>query len=180
VSVVPPNDLALRRATESDALALALVGAATFLETFAGVIDGADIVAHCEREHSAARYLDWLRSPTSRVWMAETRAPAAAVGYLVGAPAELPLADLSATDYEIKRIYIFSRFQGAGAGRALVERAIEDARSLGADRVLLGVYSRNERAIGFYERLGFVTCGTRKFRVGGHDYHDKIMARVLR
>jgi ribosomal protein S18 acetylase RimI-like enzyme len=170
--------LGLRRATEADAGALALVGAATFLETFAAILDGADIIAHCERQHCVERYLDCLHSASARVWLAETRG--APVGYLVGDRADLPLADRGSGDYEIKRLYILSRFQGAGAGRALVDRAIADARSAGASRILLGVYSGNERAIGFYERLGFVTCGTRIFRVGAHDYHDKIMARQLR
>jgi ribosomal protein S18 acetylase RimI-like enzyme len=183
VSAGRTNHLSLRRAAEADAGALAIVGAATFLETFAGIVDGADIVWHCEREHSAARYLGWLRSPKTSVWLAETPHPPALVGYLVGHLVEdgvdLPLADLGPGDYEIKRIYILSRFQGGGVGRSLVERAIADALSLGATRMLLGVYSRNERAIGFYERLGFVTCGTRKFRVGAHDYDDRIMARKL-
>ena len=175
------SDLVLRRASEADAGAIALAGAATFLETYAGILDGFDIVAHCEREHSPARYLRWLQSATARVWAVETRHASAMVGYMVGQVvddnSDLPLADLRPTDFEIRRIYILSRFQGAGIGRALVERAIADALSLGAGRILLGVHSRNERAIGFYERLGFVTCGTRIFRIGSRDCDDKIMAR---
>ena len=72
-----------------------------------------------------------------------------------------------------------ARFQRAGTGRALVERAIADALSLGARRILLGVHSQNERAIGFYERLGFVTCGSRIFRIGSRDCDDRIMARRI-
>ena len=51
----------LRRAGAADTDALALVACATFLEEFAGVLDGADIVAHTARNSSAAafaRYLD--------------------------------------------------------------------------------------------------------------------------
>ena len=46
---------AIRSCTPADAQALALVGAATFLETFAGVLDGQAIVAHCEQAHDPDR-----------------------------------------------------------------------------------------------------------------------------
>ena len=45
-------------------------------------------------------------------------------------------------------------------------------------RVLLGVYSRNEAALGFYARLGFTRAGTRNFRVGANDYFDYILQRA--
>ena len=176
-------DLILRRGIEADAGAIALAGAATFLETYAGVLGGADIVAHCQHEHSASRYLRWLQSPTARVWVVETPDTAAMVGYLVGhvvdETSDLPLEDLRPTDFEIRRIYLLSRFQGAGIGRSLMERAISDARSLGAQRILLGVHSRNERAIGFYQQLGFVICGSRIFRIGSCNCDDRIMERRI-
>ncbi len=43
----------VRPCTAADAETLALVGAATFLQTFAGVLDGAAVVAHCAAAHSA-------------------------------------------------------------------------------------------------------------------------------
>ena len=43
----------IREAGEADAPALALIGAATFLETFAGILDGDAIVGHCAAQHNA-------------------------------------------------------------------------------------------------------------------------------
>ena len=174
-----PGGLVLRRAGVSDAGALALAGAATFLETFAGVLDGPDIVAHCEREHAPARYLHWLQNEDAAAWVAQVRATASTVGYMVCARAALPIADPDPNDYEIKRIYLLSGFHGAGVGRSLVELAIADARARGAQRMLLGVYAGNERAIGFYRRLGFVVCGARKFLVGTRECDDHIMSLGL-
>ena len=45
---------AIREAGEADAAALALIGAATFLETFAGILDGEAIVGHCAAQHQEA------------------------------------------------------------------------------------------------------------------------------
>ena len=61
----------LRAGRPGDESALALVGQATFLETFAGILDGRDVVAHCQREHAPARYAEWLGRPTAATWLAE-------------------------------------------------------------------------------------------------------------
>lgn len=172
--------LTLRRASAPDAPALALAGAATFLESFAGVLQAEDILEHCAREHGVERYAGWLASPDARLWVAETPGRPAVVGYVVTARADLPLPDLAGDDFEVKRVYLLGRFQGAGAGRAMMERSIADARELGAGRLLLGVYSGNEQAIGFYRHLGFTVCGTRRFRVGTRDHDDLIMGMELR
>lgn len=170
----------LRRATADDAEALAIVGAGTFLESFAAVLPGPDLLLHLQREHSAARYRELLASPTARAWLVELRPGGAPVGYALLDRAKLPLADLAPTDFEMKRVYVFGQFQGGGLGRRLVERAREDARALGATRLLLGVYAKNDAAIGFYERVGFTTCGHRRFQVGLLTCDDLIMGMPLR
>jgi ribosomal protein S18 acetylase RimI-like enzyme len=169
----------VRRAETADASALSLAGAATFLETFADALDGHDIVAHCVREHSAARYLGWLNRPGAAVWAVATPDTGTIVGYMVCDRAALPIADPRPTDYEVKRIYLLRRFQGGGIGRRLVELAAAEARTLGSDRLLLGVYVGNEPAIAFYRHLGFTVCGGRKFRVGARECDDHIMSLDL-
>jgi ribosomal protein S18 acetylase RimI-like enzyme len=171
-------DLVIRRAGAPDADALALAGAATFLEHFSDLIDGADIVAHCRTAHAAAIYRRWLEGDSARIWLVETPTRSV-VGYLVLVRSARGIDQPRGTDLEVKRIYVLGRHQGAGLGRRLMELAMNEARSLGADRLLLGVYSRNSRAIGFYEHLGFHRVGERRFRVGAHEYDDGVFARAL-
>lgn len=167
-----------RRCTVGDEAALALVGQATFLETFAGILGGDDIVNHCAQAHAAGVYRSWLLDPQCALWLAECSPGKAPVGYMVIAPPQLPLRDTRG-DLELKRIYLLGRFRGGGLGKRLVTAAIEHAATTGARRLLLGVYARNEQAIGFYERIGFVKLGTRKFNVGGREYDDHIMGLAL-
>ena len=63
---------AIREAGEADAAALALIGAATFLETFAGILDGEAIVGHCAAQHQEAAYRAYLASG-ARAWLAEAQ-----------------------------------------------------------------------------------------------------------
>ena len=172
------TEVNLRACVPADAAALALVGQATFLETFAGILDGAAIVAHCAQAHAAAVYAAWLNDKAHALWLVETTAGKAPVGFMVVSPPQLPVPDTDG-DLELKRIYLLSKFQGGGVGKRLVEAAVARALDAGAHRLLLGVYAGNTSAIGFYERAGFRKIGERKFRVGGRDYDDQIMAMSL-
>jgi ribosomal protein S18 acetylase RimI-like enzyme len=165
----------VRRAVAGDAVALSLVGSATFLDTFAGVIDGGDIVAHCAKQHSPAAYDAWLATSDAAIWVAEATSGGAPVGYAVLTRPDLPI-DLQPDDLELKRIYVLSRYHGAGVGPKLMNAAVDEARRRGARRVLLGVYSGNARALAFYAKTGFVRIGARQFTVGAHTYSDHILA----
>jgi ribosomal protein S18 acetylase RimI-like enzyme len=164
----------LREAGAGDAAALALVGAATFLESFAGVIAGDAIIGHCARHHQADAYAALLKKG-ARAWLVEAAEGGAPLGYaLIGQP------DLDAAqdgDVELKRIYSLSRFHGSGMGAALMHAAVQ--ASAGHKRLLLGVYHGNARALKFYEKQGFTQIGTRQFQVGPRLYDDYILARPL-
>ena len=165
----------LRVCGPGDEDALALIGRATFLDAFAGVLTREDILLHCATQHAPELYKGWLADARARSWLAEVEPGNAPVGYLVVAPASLPLPDLRQDDVEVKRIYLLHRFQGSGVGARLMKEAVTFATLAGSRRLLLGVYGGNERAIGFYERFGFARVGTRRFRVGHNDYDDLIL-----
>lgn len=169
-------DVNIRPCTSEDAGALALVGQATFLETYSTVLPAADILAHCAREHGEARYADWLDQPAYRLWAAEVATTGVMVGYVMLSPPDLPVPT-GADDLEIKRIYLLSRFQGGGVGARLMATALEAARQAGARRILLGVYGENRDAIAFYARQGFAEAGVRKFQVGANTYDDLVLAK---
>jgi ribosomal protein S18 acetylase RimI-like enzyme len=172
------SEFRIRRAGSSDAEALSHIGAATFLESYTEIIDGQDMIAHCTRQHSRAVYDAYLEDPSASVWIAEFTATGAPVGYAVNCLPDLPVAPL-ADDVELKRIYAFSRFHGAGIGQALMLASLEDARARGAPRLLLGTYQDNHRAVAFYKRHGFTLAGTRQFQVGTKLFDDIVMARTL-
>jgi ribosomal protein S18 acetylase RimI-like enzyme len=171
--------ITIRRCGSGDEIALSIVGQASFLDTFAGILSGKDIIGHCVRQHSSEKYAQWLRDPESAVWIAEVEPGQAPVGYLVLTKPDLPMADISADDAEVKRVYLLNRFRGAGLGRRLMLEAETYARARGVRRLLLGVYSGNSAAITFYERLGYKPVGERSFKVGDNTYHDFILALSL-
>lgn len=170
------SEIALRECVPGDENALSLVGAATFLETFAGLLTGPDILAHCRVQHAADTYTAWLADPEYKLCLAELRG--APVGFAVLSPPDLPVA-VTIDDIELKRIYLLQRFHGGGLGRRLLEWSVAQARSLGKRRLLLGVKADNTAALAFYDRVGFVHIGERKFLVGTMLCDDYILSLAV-
>ena len=168
----------LRRAEPSDAPALSLVASATFLDTYATVLTGADIVAHCTRNNSIAAFETWLADPATIVTLAEYEHAHAPIGYTVLTAPDFPI-EPGPADIELRRIYLMKQAQGTGLGAALMARAFEDAAAAGRTRVLLGVWDQNPRARAFYERQGFKVIGTRQFTVGTTLHDDPVYARAV-
>jgi GNAT superfamily N-acetyltransferase len=156
---------------------LALIGGASFLEAFAGVLEGEDILEHCRKQHSAAKYAAWLAEPETRACLAEVKG--APMGYALLLKPDLPV-ETTADDLELKRIYLLHRFQGTGMGTALMRWSRETAAAMERTRLLLGVHDGNRRAIAFYERHGFRQVGTRTFQVGETICSDLVLGARLR
>jgi GNAT superfamily N-acetyltransferase len=154
--------------------ALSLVGSATFLESFAGILAGDAIVRHCATQNSAERYHAYL-SAGAKAWLGEAESGNAPVAFALLTAPDLPCARDG--DIELKRIYALSRYHGSGLGAGLMQAAIDAAK--GFDRLLLGVYRDNPRAITFYRKHGFEIAGERRFEVGGLFYDDIVLARSL-
>jgi len=68
-------------------------------------------------------------------------------------------------------IDLLPRLQGRGAGRRLLTALLDGMASAGAPGIHLGVARANERAIGFYRRMGFVEVRAYS--------HSLVMARTL-
>ncbi|MBL0923495.1 MAG: GNAT family N-acetyltransferase [Sphingomonadaceae bacterium] len=166
-----------RRAGPEDAEALAHLGAATFLTTFAFDHPGKPLIDHLNTEHSVAYYTGKLADPAVDIVIGETPL-GAPVGYVMMVPPEHPQLQQDG-DIELKRIYLLGPWQGGGNGRALLDQALAVAKRRMARRVLLAVYESNKRAVAFYERAGFRHIGETVFMVGEVPFRDMVYARPM-
>jgi putative acetyltransferase len=65
------------------------------------------------------------------------------------------LREIDADTCEMKRMFVYTQFQGKGVGRALSEAVIREARSIGYSLMRLDTSVRQSEAQTLYERSGF-------------------------
>lgn len=56
---------------------------------------------------------------------------------------------------EMKRLFVYSNFQGNGVGKLLCDNIISIARDLGYSKIRLDTVAKLESAIGLYKKIGF-------------------------
>jgi len=124
-----------------------------------------------------------------RKYLAETAAAENSVYFVAEAEGEI-IAALNCTGRKRKAmrhvatigVSVRQEWRGRGVGTALLQRAIEWAHGTGVvTRLELEVYACNAKAIGLYERFGFVHEGRRQKAVvhNGRYEDDVVMALLL-
>ncbi|HYC88261.1 MAG TPA: GNAT family N-acetyltransferase [Thermoanaerobaculia bacterium] len=158
----------VRRATASDAAALAELGARTFIDTFAAQNRPEDIEAYVAKSYGVAQQ---LREIGDTLVVEEN-------GALV-AFAQLHRSASPFGDIELGRFYVDRTHHGRGIAQALMDAVLAAARTLGGRKLWLGVWEHNPRAISFYAKCGFADEGSQPFTVGSDVQTDRIMTLTL-
>jgi len=170
----------VRRATPADAPALAALAERTFRDTFAADNTAMDMDLHCARAFGAEIQRAEIADPSTVTLLAEEQGALAGYAQLRWAGPEHPLANVRAVHpLEVMRFYVAAAHHGRGVAQALMAESMAIARAGGADAMWLGVWERNPRAIRFYGKLGFVTCGEQTFVLGSDPQRDLVMVRPL-
>lgn len=81
---------------------------------------------------------------------------------------------------EIQRIYLLQDQVGLGQGKQLMNYCLDWAHSAGYEAVWLGVWERNDRALAFYQKMGFGRFGYHYFRFGSERQRDFWLYKALR
>lgn len=61
----------------------------------------------------------------------------------------------------------------------MLNKAIEIAKARDMKKIWLGVWEKNENAIAFYQKMGFVQTGEHSFYMGDEEQRDLIMTKTL-
>ena len=80
---------------------------------------------------------------------------------------------------ELQRIYLLASEKGNGYGRLQIEKCIELAKNDGYTTIWLGVWEKNEHALGFYKKMGFELFSDHIFDFGGDPQRDFLMRKGI-
>lgn len=81
--------------------------------------------------------------------------------------------------FYLTSLYVLPDYQKQGFGKAMLERGIDLARSLGTDRLKLGVMAENRQAREWYERQGFLFNDHKMFAVGNTLVDDLLGYKLI-
>jgi ribosomal protein S18 acetylase RimI-like enzyme len=167
----------IRAISISDLPQLQKIGKTTFAETFTEHNIKEDLDKYLEESFSNEKLSSELNNPHSSFYFAEIENNV--VGYLkinFGA-SQTELKDNEAL--EIERIYVLQAFHGKKLGQALYEKANSIAKEMKVNYVWLGVWEKNNKAIQFYKKNGFVPFDTHIFKLGNDEQTDIMMKLAL-
>ncbi|MDQ0970334.1 ribosomal protein S18 acetylase RimI-like enzyme [Neobacillus niacini] len=149
----------------------------TFIETFKDQNSPENMNTYLERAFNLKQLEKELSTISSQFFFVYLKNEVA--GYLKVNTQDAQSENMGEDSLEIERIYIRAKFQKLGLGKYLINKAIEIAEEQEKSKIWLGVWEKNENAIAFYKKLGFVQAGSHSFYVGDEEQIDFIMIKSL-
>jgi ribosomal protein S18 acetylase RimI-like enzyme len=167
----------IKKCTLEDSPLLQEIGCETFNETFKDQNSPENMKAYLERAFNLEQLEKELSNPNSEFFFVYFNNEVA--GYLKVNTNDAQSEDMGEESLEVERIYIKKEFQKHGLGKNLFNKAIEIALEHHKKKVWLGVWEKNENAIAFYKKMGFVQTGAHSFYMGDEEQTDFIMTKTL-
>jgi diamine N-acetyltransferase len=167
----------IKKCTIEDLHTLQVIGYETFNDTFKHQNSSENMEAYLERAFNLKQLEKELSTISSEFFFVYFKNEVA--GYLKVNINEAQTEDMNDESLEIERIYIRKSFQMHGLGKYLINKALEMAIEKNKMKVWLGVWEKNENAIAFYEKMGFVKTGSHSFYMGDEEQIDYIMTKTL-
>lgn len=149
----------------------------TFNETFKDQNSPENVKAYLERAFNINQLEKEVSNISSEFYFIYANGEIA--GYLKVNTHDAQTEMMGNDSLEIERIYIKDKFQKHGLGKFLMNKAVEIAMERNKKSIWLGVWERNENAIAFYKKMGFVQTGTHSFYMGDEEQKDFIMTKTF-
>ena len=168
----------LRPATTADIAALARLGSDSFVAKFAQLYRPEDLADFLGEAFSPAAIAAELANPDRLYCLAEV--PGQLAGYCkLGLTCGFPDHARGTAVIELKQLYTDPARTGEGIGAALMDWALAEAATRGADEIQLSVWSGNDGAQQFYARYGFAKVADVHFWVGAQRDDEFLFSRLL-
>jgi ribosomal protein S18 acetylase RimI-like enzyme len=167
----------IKKCTLEDSRELQEISYETFNETFKHQNSPEHINAYLERAFDLNQLEKELANSSSQFFFVCFNNEVA--GYLKVNTDDAQSEAMGDESLELERIYIKNRFQKHGLGKYLLNKAMEIAIERKKKKIWLGVWEKNENAIAFYHKKGFVQTGVHSFYMGDEEQVDLIMTKTL-
>ncbi|WP_342414776.1 GNAT family N-acetyltransferase [Paenibacillus sp. FSL R10-2782] len=149
----------------------------TFNDTFKDQNSPKNMKTYLQRAFNSKQLEEELSNVSSEIFFIYFNEELA--GYLKVNMNEAQSEKMGDESLEIERIYIKNKLQKNGVGRYLLNKAMEIAMEQNKNKIWLGVWEKNENAIAFYKKMGFIQTGAHSFYMGDEEQIDFIMTKTM-
>lgn len=167
----------IKKVKHKDLELLREISIETFTDTFAAQNSAENMKNYLERAYNHKQLESELANNFSQFYFVYLDNELA--GYLKVNINETQSEKMPEDTMEVERIYIRTNFQRKGLGKYLINKAIEIATTLNKKSIWLGVWEKNNNALTFYKKMGFVQNGAHSFYMGDEEQIDFIMIKTL-
>ncbi len=170
------HEISFRKPPTEDALRISLLFKQVYLQTYAkeGI------------SHEFANFISKKFSPEAVAQNIERSDQSLLIAYFKDNPVGIaqvihksrcPIGNVEMP--ELDKLYVLERFHGKSIGHVLLKEIEKLVVRSGYKEICLEVYSKNPRAIAFYESKGYSTIGTVDFVMETNTYENFVMTKKL-
>lgn len=170
--------ITIKQCTLEDSRKLQQISYETFTDTFEHQNSPENMNTYLERAFNLQQLEKELANPSSQFFFVYFNQEVA--GYLKVNTNDAQSEEMGDESLEIERIYIKNNFQKHGLGKYLLNKAVEIALEHNLKKIWLGVWEKNENALAFYHKMGFLQTGSHSFYMGDEEQTDYIMTKIIK
>ena len=139
-------------------------------QTYSGILSEGQINYMLEMMYSESSLKQQMEEGAEFIFVYEDSEP---VGFA-------SFEEIEPSLFKLHKIYVLPSQQGKGTGKFVIDYILEEIKGRGASSLQLQV-NRNNKAKGFYEKLGFTCIKEIKLDIGrGYVMDDYIMEKLVR
>jgi len=161
------NSFLIEPATEEDIPIIQDIAAHVWPQTYSPIISKEQIAYMLDAMYSTASLQEQMRSGHVFLIARQDEFPVGFASYSKEADDNI---------YKLQKIYVRIDRQQAGCGAALLRTVLNELREKKGNHLILQVNRNNSKAVGFYQRMGFIIQNEVDLEIGnGFQMNDYIM-----
>lgn len=171
------TEITIRKVKPDEAAELAKLSAKLFSETFAHLNDPQDMEQYLAENFSTEKIQQELMDTNTYYFYALKNSIPIGCIKLILRPIHTAFTGIKTA--ELSRLYVAQAYHNQKIGAALMQFALNFALENKAEKIWLGVWEKNQKAIDFYLKWGFIKTDILQFKLGNDVQQDWLMEKIL-